>query len=520
MNFLLANPAGLWALLAIPAVLAIHFLQERSRKVRVSTLFLLDRVRPESTGGARFERLRNSVPLWLQLLAALLVTWMLAEPRWIKQDSRQTVVVVLDSSVSMSAFKEPTRDLLADKLRTWTKAAAETEWHLLETDRRKPTLYAGKDLAALLKAYDKWEPVLGSHRPDDALMVAGGLVKEHGIVIYVTDHKAEVSSGVAVLSAAEALDNVGWAGAEVALLKELTPGSKDPVGMKWKVLVRNYSDHAQDREWWVERTGEDGATVAQQSSKINLAPGQTVALAGEFPPDMNRATLVLRGDEFTWDDRLPLQKPIQRIVSLAIQSSSPPGAVARKMITSLEGVEVMTGEAGSLSKPADLAVAELGNPVNTDAIQILGGGGENLPLDGAFTIAEDHPLTRDLNWMGLLTPRPMELSLTDRDEPLLWKGDRPLAILRHDQTPEGVPIRRLLLAWDLSQSNAARHPAMLVLLHRYVERVRLDKLEPWAANFEVNQTLELPATRTGAKARQWGLRQSGAAQEFSGHAPE
>ena len=55
LKLLLANPAGLWALLAIPAVLLIHFLQERSRRVRVSTLFLLERVKPESVGGARFD---------------------------------------------------------------------------------------------------------------------------------------------------------------------------------------------------------------------------------------------------------------------------------------------------------------------------------------------------------------------------------------------------------------------------------------------------------------------------------
>ena len=56
MRLVLANPAGLWALMAIPLVLLIHFLQEQSRRVRVSTLFLLERVQPESVGGARLER--------------------------------------------------------------------------------------------------------------------------------------------------------------------------------------------------------------------------------------------------------------------------------------------------------------------------------------------------------------------------------------------------------------------------------------------------------------------------------
>ena len=56
-----ANPAGLWALLALPVIVAIHCLQERARHRRVSTLFLLERVAPESVSGATFERLRNSL---------------------------------------------------------------------------------------------------------------------------------------------------------------------------------------------------------------------------------------------------------------------------------------------------------------------------------------------------------------------------------------------------------------------------------------------------------------------------
>lgn len=304
MRLLLANPAGLWALLAIPAVLVIHFLQERSRRLRVSTLFLLERVRPESTGGAKFERLRNSVPLWLQLLAALILTWLLVEPRWIKEDSRQTVVVVLDSSVSMEAFKEPTRELLAEKLRGWSRAAARTEWHLLETDVRKPTLYTGAELAGVLRAYDGWKPVLGTHRPDEALQVGSGLVKEHGIVIFVTDRKVDVAAGVAVLSAGEEIENVGWAGVETTLVK---PGVADS-GVKWSVLVRNYGKAPQTRQWWVE---QEGGTEPKRSS-LTLAPGQTGELGGELPPGVDRATLVLSGDQFTWDDRMPLQRPVER----------------------------------------------------------------------------------------------------------------------------------------------------------------------------------------------------------------
>ena len=499
MSLLLANPSGLWALLAVPVILLIHFLQERSRRVRVSTLFLLERVKPESVGGARFERLRNSVPLWMQLLAALLLAWLLAEPRWIREDSRQTVVVVLDSSVSMSAFKEPLREALARKLRTWSRAAAKTEWHLIESDASKPTLYTGADLVLLLDAYDHWEPVLGTHRPDDALLVARGLVKTNGIVIFATDREIAVPSDVAVLSVGEEIENVGFAGVEVTFTDD-SAGSA--AGMKWRALIRNHGREPARREWWTD-TGEGASGGEHRASSIELAPGQTVALSGEFSPTVDRATLVLRGDRFTWDDRLPLQKPRPRIATAEVRMGGSAGETLRKMLGASAHVSLTAttpAPSGVAPAPVDLTIAELGTPVSGDAIQLFINAGETSSLDPSWTIAESHPLTRDLNWMGLLTPRPMELTVMENDEPLLWKGDRVLALLRHDRTTTGRKIRRLLLGWDVSQSNADRHPAMLVMIHRFIETVREGKREPWADNFETGQPVNAAALEASSSA--------------------
>lgn len=495
MKLLLANPVGLWALLAIPAILLIHFLQERSRRVRVSTLFLLERVKPESVGGARFERLRNSVPLWMQLLAAALIAWMLAEPRWIREDSRQTVVVVLDSSVSMSAFKKETQALLEKKLRTWSHSAAHTEWHLLESDARKPTLYAGEDLPLLIQSFEKWEPLMGTHRPDDVLLTARGLVKENGIVIFLTDRKTEVPSDVALLSAGEDIGNVGFAGVEVNLADET---GKAATGMKWSVLVKNHGTEPVSRAWHMELPASPDITPP--ASSLQIAAGQTVALKGELPPDVERAVLVLEGDGFTADDRMPLQKPLPRMAVVEIHVGGAPGEALQKMLGASQHV-TLRRPAGAAADAklgaADLSVSELGTPTNGNAIHVVVGSGEEAALDPTWTVAENHTLTRDLNWMGLLTPRPLELTLTENDEPLLWKGDHLLALLRHERTEDGRPFRRLLLGWDLAQSNAARHPAILVMLHRFVESVRETKSEAWADNFETGQAVEVsgPASR-------------------------
>jgi len=127
MGLSFGNPAGFLALLGIPAVLAIHFWQRLPRQVTVSTLFLLQQMHRESERGKRFGRLRSSSALWLQLLAVLILTWLMCEPRWIERSSVQQVVVVLDGSASMSVSRTRIDEQLPPVLANISSAAARTE---------------------------------------------------------------------------------------------------------------------------------------------------------------------------------------------------------------------------------------------------------------------------------------------------------------------------------------------------------------------------------------------------------
>jgi hypothetical protein len=117
MDILLANPWGLLALAALPALVVIHSLRQATRRVPTSTLFLLDHAGPEPVGGLRLDSFRQALPFWMQVLASLALTWLLVEPRFIRADSRQTVAVVLDSSASMVPFRDATLTALKRQLR-------------------------------------------------------------------------------------------------------------------------------------------------------------------------------------------------------------------------------------------------------------------------------------------------------------------------------------------------------------------------------------------------------------------
>src|SRR5688500_14106655 len=131
-----ANPLGFLALLGVPAILAIHFLQQRSRRAIISTWFLVAPVTPRSVGGRTWVNLRSSRALWLTLLAALVITWLLTEPRWARAESAQTVVVVFDSSASMSAFREPAIKAASRELGAAEGLAARTTWLIMTSDPR------------------------------------------------------------------------------------------------------------------------------------------------------------------------------------------------------------------------------------------------------------------------------------------------------------------------------------------------------------------------------------------------
>lgn len=102
MSFL--NPAALYFLLGIPAVVVLHLLKIRRRRAVVSsTLLWADSLRDQQAS-APFRRLKPTLLLLLQMLAILLLALALAKPtRTTLVPGYQQTVFVLDVSASMKA---------------------------------------------------------------------------------------------------------------------------------------------------------------------------------------------------------------------------------------------------------------------------------------------------------------------------------------------------------------------------------------------------------------------------------
>jgi hypothetical protein len=478
MDWVIGNPAGWWALLGIPAVLGIHFLQHQARRIETSTLFLLAHVGPESREGRVVERLRTSPQLWLQLLAVLLLTWLLVQPRWVRADSFQRVVVVLDSSVSMAAFREGLAGRLRDTLAPLGRAAALTEWRLLESDPGRGTLYAGTSLDELCDALGGWSPRLGAHALEPALAVARSLAGDGGAVVLMTDHEPEfVPAGVEPVGVGRPLDQCGFAGVRV----EGEAGNET-----WTASIRNYGDRPAERTWELVVDGR-----AASRGTVRLAPDETRTVRGDFPPGYDRLELVMAADALALDDRLPVVRPRPKRLAVAMRTDAALAPLAERLLRTLPALdpvrpsenpdfELYSYEPGVLP---DLATHRICVPRASAAADAEAEG---------LVVGEPHPLTEGLSWGGLLC-RPVDPGpLADTDEVLVWQGNRPLVILRR-----GADREQLVVAFDLHGSNAERIPAFVLLLHRFIERIRAAKPALAVANVEVNQLLSLPADPAG-----------------------
>lgn len=478
---MLTNPLGLLALLGIPAVLAIHFLQRKAVELPVSTLFLLERTRRETASGRRFDRLIPSIPLWMQLLAVLLLTWFLVEPRYPKSGTVQRLAIVLDSSASMSVFKDETIAKLIAALPDLKGSAGTLEITALESVPTRPRLYTGTSIEDFRKALGNWTPRDGLTDPASSIRLARSLVSSGGTVLYLTDTPlASPPFDARQLSVGKPVENTGFTGVTF---------SREEGALVWRALVRNYGTSGSNRTWSL--VSDAGAT---EPRPFTIEPGALVSLQAAFPAGEKNVRIVLSPDAFALDDILPLVAPAPKPLNLFTTTSPAYESLGTKLLRSLEGA-VPANDAAT----ADLAIATY-DPLDPvlppgNAIVFV----EDPTSAGAYLrggiVAESHPLLDGINWQSLLVRETIELDRLPTDHILLWQDKRPLIFLREiPSTPERPAARQLCFNFDLRLSNAAQQPAFIVLLHRFAETIRNAKIAHVSANLETNQPVDLAST--------------------------
>lgn len=470
----LANPLGLLALIAIPIVIAIHFLQRRAQVIPSSTLFLLEKTQKESASGRKFDTLMNSIPLWLQLLIVLLITWLLVQPRFVKSNSTQRIAIVLDSSASMSVFTEETKAKLKEILPSLQNSAEQAEYWLHESNTSKTRLYQGNSLEDLLAAIDSWKPLDGASDPTHALRISRSLAGVEGALLFLTDTpKKSIPYNAHIHSIGSYKPNCGFTGVSFE-----TRGNQQI----WQTLVRNYSNEPQTRSWYLEN--QKGQRTPEKS--VTIEPGKIISLKGAIPTGSVKAKLVLTPDTFTLDDTLPLIIPQPKTLLIHTSSYQP----YQKLTSS-----ITTGFANTLSvtKPEEADI----QLITQSALALLSNNAicfNNAPIKNTKylkgnIVAEKHPLMEGLNWQSLLIRDVPSIPHTAEDQVLLWQGTRALIILRPVSGSNNKQC--LIFNFDITLSNIDKSESSVVLLYRFLNDIRDAKPTHEQAITETSQPLDI-----------------------------
>jgi hypothetical protein len=471
-----ANPAGLWALTAIPVVLAIHFLQRKARAIPVSTLFLLEKTQRDALHGRRIDRLTPSIPLLMQLLAVLLATWLLMEPRYPSSNQAQRIALVVDSSASMQVSKEALLTQLATELRSLQSLAKDTEFIAWESNPSAARLYQGKSIDELLQRLQKWQPYSGEIDPTNALRLARSLVSAQGTVIYLTDvPPASLSSGAIALSMGKKIDNVGFTGISF----ENREGQ-----WLWRATLQNYSDQPTTRTWQLRQSNR------QQSApkSIELPARGLVTLQAALPAEAERAVLILSPDDFVLDDSLHFVRPATKQLSLAYSPSFQP--LAEKFMRSIDGLVTHTTGIPDVSIASYDPLDPL--PIEGNALVFVNDDTQGGKYLAGGILAEKHPWLDGLNWQSLLIRESIGMDVGEQDQVLLSQGKRPLIAVRTlPATPPAGTHQQLLFHFDPRRSNIENQPAWIVLLLRFIDDIRNKKVAFFRENTELMQTFPL-----------------------------
>ncbi|MBX3464717.1 MAG: BatA domain-containing protein [Planctomycetes bacterium] len=443
-----ATPLGLWALLALPAVVALHLFRRRLPERRVAALFLFAGEQLAADAGRTRTRLLRTPSLWLEGLAALLLALWLAAPTF-GEGAPRHLVVVLDDSASMQAGG---RDrAAAEVLRQAGALAGRDRVTLLRTGARPQVLDGPVAAAAVAGALARWRPVQPRHDPLPALDLALELAGPGGEVVFCTDAAPPTPLP------------------DVAVHAFGVPAANCSLGTVQRVPR---PEGGEDLRVGVVGHGAVAATsvtvrvdgVVWRQQDVPLREGAaTVQLP--LPPGAREVHVALGADALPLDGEAWLLPPPDRTVAVCDLLPAPLRArldLAR-VLAAIGGVR-----AEADPRRAELLVAAAPGvlrPGQTEVV-VAPGAGERRAFAGPFTIDRGHPWLVGVELQGIAwLAGPAALP----GQVLVAAG---AVALVSEELPEAG--RRLWLNFDPAAGNLVRAPDWPVLWANVVERARLE----------------------------------------------
>ncbi len=481
-----ANPLGLIALLAVPAVLALHLYRRRFQPREVSALFLWRARDHAPAAGRQREPLRSSASLWLELACAALLALAFSGPRAACVGARgEHCVVVLDGSASMSARSsrgaafERAAQLLRERIEALERGSRVT---LVESGLTV-RLLAGP--AALprdaLEALANWRPSAPHHDLGPALALARQFSGEARIVVCTDRFEPERwAADIELLASGEPLDN--W-----AFIRASRTLEADAQGVERERLFLALASFAQ-RERELVVVVRDGERELSRGS-LRLAAGARGLLALEAPPGAPALTAHIEDDALALDNTVWLAPPVRRTVALHSDLSAETLSALGLSRSENGGIERWLGVVPRSREAPDVESAQLvfGAARATEGpawfLELAPLGPERSDWLGPLLVDRTHPALEGVTLEGLVWSGDPELRLSGT--PLISVGEVTLL------SEERFGARRVWrLNLDPERSSLQRAPDWPILLANLAELRRAAASGPAATHLAVGQRLE------------------------------
>jgi hypothetical protein len=476
------TPLGLLALLAIPAIVAIHLFRRRFPPRPVAGLFLWQVVRQTPEGGGRISRLPVTASLILECLAALALALILAGARIRPASVSEHLVVLLDDSASMSAVNakgESARDRAVRRVLAEIERLGSSARVTLVLSGERPSVLLGPaalaiEARATLEKSGKWKPEAPHHSFDLGLRLARELAGKTGRLMALSDAPppdGKELEGVLWVAVGEPLANVGITSAQRTISPQEGKGAIS-------LTLANFSD-SQTRRHLTLKTSEKELLVRD----IDLAPG-TSSVNLPLPPGLPAIKVSLSDDALQRDNEVTLIEP--RPQEVGVENHLPEGRgrqALSKALGSLSGVTL--AEHGHL---AFIPASELDRPAAPGVWRVgfgrapatLAAAGEARDFVGPFVPEKRDPLMEGITLAGVVWTGASPLA--PGVHPLVSAGDQPLIVLLGQRPESGI-----LFNLDLDRTNLIRAPDWPILISNLVEVRRQSLPGPDRWNYRIGE---------------------------------
>jgi Ca-activated chloride channel homolog len=489
-----ATPLGLLALLAIPAIVAIHLFRRRFPVRLVAGLFLWQTPDATPVAGRRFDRLPITASLILECLAALALALILAGARLSSAGGERHLVVLLDDSASMAAANdagESARDRAARRVATEIERLGSGARVTLVLSGERPAVIAGPAAFAVeaRSALDAWAPQARDHALTLSLRLARELAGRDGDLLVVSDlapearGEAPLARGLWV-AVGEPLANVGILAAERSLHPADGRGTVT-------LTLGNHAGATIRRQVTVAVAGK---SIVARSVDV---PSGVSSLTLDLPPGLPPVDVALSDDALARDNAVVLVEPRPRVV--AVDNRLPAGRGHDALVRAIDAVSGVTrAEPGHLAfvdadrldepGPAGTWLVGFGLP---PAAWLSPGDAED--FGGPFVLEKRHPMLDGVTLGGIAWTgaRPLAQGAV---HPLVSAGNRPLAGARQP-TADDLGV---LFNLDLDRTNLIRSPDWPILISNLVEMRRAALPGPQRWNYRVGEWVRVGLGRDPA----------------------